>query len=571
MTVAYSYVRISTFEQSEGSGVERQLEKTRRYAEENGLILDTEMIDIGKSGFHGRHKKDGVFGEFIDLVKEGKIKRGSVLIVESLDRISREKVIVAAGQLLSLLGEGIDVVTLQDRMRYSSNATVGDLIVSLTIMSRAHEESAIKSDRVKAAIEKRKEMAVMGLKTFVQNGPSWIDQERLKDRTYRFTLNHRADVIRRIFDLYLDGYGLNKICQIFNAEKVKNLSRATLWKDNILFAVLRNEATIGTYQAGETSIKDYFPACITEDMFWRAQDELKKRSKPGRKGVRYTNLFQGLIVCHHCGNSVMTTRSGVKGMVHTYFACRTTSLGGECKREGKRKQINLKMVEKAVLDNVLVYHLDSNIGKKNTSSLVMEKELLVGSIEQSKKAVRNLMSSLELVDDEDDRVMLTNRITTLRKEERANQSRLEVIEGEIRSIESDLQDDVDINKEVRAEIAKWPNLGEAELYQSRQKINNILRKLITQVRIDIDAQEINVVLAGMIKWWNIDIEGKVLHTGDWSMLPFDILVKRAKEFFGKSVDVASMKSVYDRIEIARPDPKLWDGERNPDVFPSHLN
>lgn len=567
MTVAYSYVRISTFEQSEGSGVERQLEKTRQYAEENGLILDTEMVDIGKSGFHGRHKKDGVFGEFIDLVKEGKIKRGSVLVVESLDRLSREKVIVAAGQLLSLLGEGIDVVTLQDRMRYSSNATVGDLIVSLTIMSRAHEESAIKSDRVKAAIEKRREMAVLGVKTFVQNGPSWIDQERQKDRTYVFTLNHRADVIRRIFDLYLAGYGMNKICQIFNAEKVPNLSRAKLWKDNILFAILRNEATIGTYQVGETSIKDYFPACITEDMFWRTQDELKKRSKSGRKGVRYTNLFQGFVVCHHCGNPVMTTRSGVKGMVHTYFACRTTHLGGECARKGKRKQIKLSFVEKAVLDNVLVYHLDSTVGKKNTASLVLERDQLQDAVEQSKKAVSNLMKSLELVDDDDDRAMLTDRLKVLRREERANESRIDVLNGEIRSIESDLKDDIDVNKEVRAEIAKWPTLGETDLYQSRQRINNILRKLITQVRIDIDAQEINVVLAGMIKWWNIDLNGNVLVTGDWSVLPFDILVHRAKEFFGKSVDVAAMKSVYDRLEIERPDSKLWDGERKAKGIP----
>ena len=567
MTVAYSYVRISTFEQSEGSGVERQLEKTRQYAEENGLILDTEMVDIGKSGFHGRHKKDGVFGEFIDLVKEGKIKRGSVLIVESLDRLSREKVIVAAGQLLSLLGEGIDVVTLQDRMRYSSNATVGDLIVSLTIMSRAHEESAIKSDRVKAAIEKRKEMAVLGVKTFVQNGPSWIDQERQKDRTYVFTLNHRADVIRRIFDLYLDGYGLNKICQIFNSEKVPNLSRAKLWKDNILFAVLRNEATIGTYQAGDTSIKDYFPACVTEDMFWRAQDELKKRSKSGRKGVRYTNLFQGFVVCHHCGNNVMTTRSGTKGRVHTYFACRTAYLGGECPRKGKRKQIKLSLVENAVLDNVLVYHLDSTIGKKNTASLVLERDQLQDAVEQSKKAVSNLMKSLELVNDDDDHAMLTDRLKVLRREERANESRIDVLNGEIRSIESDLKDDIDVNKEVRAEIAKWPTLGETDLYQSRQRINNILRKLITQVRIDIDAQEINVVLAGMIKWWNIDLNGNVLVTGDWSALPFDILVHRAKEFFGKSVDVASMKSVYDRLEIERPDTKLWDGERKAKGIP----
>jgi DNA invertase Pin-like site-specific DNA recombinase len=44
MPRAYSYIRFSTPEQSKGDSLRRQLEKSKKYAEENGLILDSSLM-----------------------------------------------------------------------------------------------------------------------------------------------------------------------------------------------------------------------------------------------------------------------------------------------------------------------------------------------------------------------------------------------------------------------------------------------------------------------------------------------------------------------------------------------
>jgi DNA invertase Pin-like site-specific DNA recombinase len=91
----YSYIRFSTPEQLKGNSLLRQLELSKKYADENGLYLDESLTlkDLGLSAFSGEHRKRGELGIFLNMVKKGKIPNNSVLLVESLDRISREQVL----------------------------------------------------------------------------------------------------------------------------------------------------------------------------------------------------------------------------------------------------------------------------------------------------------------------------------------------------------------------------------------------------------------------------------------------------------------------------------------------
>lgn len=143
MAKAYSYTRISSARQTKGDGIRRQIDAARKYAEDNGLTLDEELTDIGLSGYHGHHISNGALGAFFDMIRNGKIPAGSVLIVESLDRLSREDIITAQGQLMTILGADIDVVTLIDNQRYSRGAGIGELVMSLVTMSRANEELSL--------------------------------------------------------------------------------------------------------------------------------------------------------------------------------------------------------------------------------------------------------------------------------------------------------------------------------------------------------------------------------------------------------------------------------------------
>lgn len=152
----YSYLRFSDAKQAAGASSERQQAYAKEWARKNGLTLDESlsMRDEGLSAYHQKHIKRGALGAFLQAVEEGKVPTGSVLVVEGLDRLSRAEPIVAQGQLAQIINAGITVVTASDSKAYSQEslkANPMDLVYSLLVMIRAHEESDTKSKRVRDA------------------------------------------------------------------------------------------------------------------------------------------------------------------------------------------------------------------------------------------------------------------------------------------------------------------------------------------------------------------------------------------------------------------------------------
>src|SRR5689334_14964183 len=103
---AYSYIRLSTLEQKKGDSERRQLEPSDAYIAKRKLrAIEVEELlrdigissfkDIGKSAFTGDHILTGAFGYFLKAVEDRRIKKGSYLLVEALDRLSRQEVNIA--------------------------------------------------------------------------------------------------------------------------------------------------------------------------------------------------------------------------------------------------------------------------------------------------------------------------------------------------------------------------------------------------------------------------------------------------------------------------------------------
>jgi DNA invertase Pin-like site-specific DNA recombinase len=116
MTDAYSYLRFSSSKQASGDSVRRQTKLAREYCETHGLTLRDEFTyqDLGVSAYKGDNAKTGHLADFLKAVERGQVKKGSYLLVESLDRISRAASHVAAGLLTDLVEADITVVTLLD-------------------------------------------------------------------------------------------------------------------------------------------------------------------------------------------------------------------------------------------------------------------------------------------------------------------------------------------------------------------------------------------------------------------------------------------------------------------------
>jgi DNA invertase Pin-like site-specific DNA recombinase len=107
LDIGYSYVRFSSPEQHKGDSLRRQTEAAAGWCARNGVTLDTSatLHDLGRSAFKGRHRKDdkAALAGFLKLVEQGKVARGSYLVIENLDRLSREHIQPALLLVLNLL------------------------------------------------------------------------------------------------------------------------------------------------------------------------------------------------------------------------------------------------------------------------------------------------------------------------------------------------------------------------------------------------------------------------------------------------------------------------------------
>src|SRR4051812_6180278 len=89
---AYSYLRFSTPDQMRGDSFRCQSTAAEEYALRYQLQLDTALTfqDLGISAFRGTNARNGALGAFLKAIDEGLVADGSVLLVESLDRVSRQ-------------------------------------------------------------------------------------------------------------------------------------------------------------------------------------------------------------------------------------------------------------------------------------------------------------------------------------------------------------------------------------------------------------------------------------------------------------------------------------------------
>ena len=116
------------------------------------------MRDIGLSAYSGANISEGALGKFIASIEQGSVASGSVLIVELLDRLSRQQTSKALLLLLRIVEKGITIATLIDGQTYSDSVDTYQLMMSLVIMQRAHDESLTKSDRLTAVWDRNEKM-----------------------------------------------------------------------------------------------------------------------------------------------------------------------------------------------------------------------------------------------------------------------------------------------------------------------------------------------------------------------------------------------------------------------------
>ncbi|HGM7319369.1 recombinase family protein [Stenotrophomonas sp.] len=349
MTLAYTYIRFSTPDQASGNSLDRQQLAIDEFVRTHNLTLapSSAFKDLGISGFRGANLRHGL-GEFIAEVDAGKVPRGSYLLMESLDRMSRQRVMESLTLLLSLIDKGIKVVTLGDAgARVLDKQTdLPTLFMTLSTMHRANDESEMKSMRVRAAWQAKRRHAA--IKPVSRRAPEWL---YFDDRESVFKpVPERVNTILKMFELADAGLGRGRIVKFLNTNGFPSFRSPTQgWQASSVSKLLKNRSLLGYYQPhcisydentgvkkrtpdGE-EIANYYPKVIDEGLFLRVSAKKYSPVAPlvGRQGKSLSNLFTGFIYCHRCGAPMSLANKGQGTKGGRYLVCSKARRGMNCK------------------------------------------------------------------------------------------------------------------------------------------------------------------------------------------------------------------------------------------------
>jgi DNA invertase Pin-like site-specific DNA recombinase len=330
---AYSYLRFSTDEQEEGDSTRRQIGLREGWLKRHPHVtLDTSQLfeDRGVSGFRGKHRKGKcALASFLDLVERGRVPHGSYLIVESLDRLTREEPEVAVPLILRLIEAGIKVVQLTPwESVYEKGQDMGRFIGMVAEAYRGHGESARKSGMLKERWDEKRRAAREERQALGASCPFWLEfvrkpgseGKRHVEGTY-VPVPEKVVAVVRVFQLSAEGLGALGIARRLNAEGVPAIGRGGAWLRTYVRKLLSNRSVLGEFQPmkdgkpdGE-AVPDFFPRAVPDDLWHKAHAAMRSRNNRGvgMGGKRSVHLFSGLLRCALDQCPLVTREHRVKG------------------------------------------------------------------------------------------------------------------------------------------------------------------------------------------------------------------------------------------------------------------
>ncbi len=327
----YPYVRFSSTRQEDGSTRTRQNELIDAFVSKHGLEVDRHLEDAGTSAYHGKNASaEGVLGRFLEEVRKGEIERGSYLLIENFDRLSRDKMVRSNKIFTDLLFSGIKIAILDRNKVYDAdNLDVGDWINAQVEFARANAESERKSFFSSKAWKYNREKMRDG-EIVTKKVPTWL---RVENNTFIID-EEKVERIRTLFKLSLSK-GLQEATKEYNQLFIDKIAihQAQYLLSNRKLIGEHSPQKIHYDENGKLLRKDegepipnYYPAVIDEELFLKVQSVIKSR-KPfsGRYSNQRYNIFRDLIHCQWCGGTIRYMNKGERD----YFIC-TNSMTGKC-------------------------------------------------------------------------------------------------------------------------------------------------------------------------------------------------------------------------------------------------
>lgn len=287
MKKAALYIRVSTDAQfEEGYSVDAQKEMLQSYCKSKGIKKYDFYID---GGFTGSNIERPEMHRMIEDVKRGGI---SHVIVYKLDRLSRSQ-----KDTLYLIEDVFnphqtDFVSLNENM--DTSTPIGRAMLGIMSAFAQLERETIR------------ERTRMGMKERVKSG-LWMGGGRVPfgyeyDRAKGILVpNQDAETVRKIYDLYLQGYSADRIAKMVG-----------LKYDRLAMQILTRKTNTGAICYNGEEYAGQHEAIVSLETYQKAMDMMKERSVKKAASSQY--LLTGLLYCGKCGAKMRYQKWGKYGV-----------------------------------------------------------------------------------------------------------------------------------------------------------------------------------------------------------------------------------------------------------------
>ena len=509
---AFSYVRFSSKKQADGASLERQLTGTRKYCEENNLILNETLTfrDLGISAYKGDNLQHGL-GDLLQACADGLIPKGSAIVVEALDRLTRQRPRVVSTLLGRFLDDyglevhltGIKKVLLPESQSAAEEGM--DLLYVTMLAIRASEEQETKAGRLSDAFGRKRLRVEKGealLETNDNKLPWWVvyneETEKLESPP------ERAKTVTEIFTWAADGVTSPEIARRLDAKGTPTWRpRANSWSPSrIRHMILSHgpegvlESTARSKALGQNFRKEgYYPVLVDADLATKAREAMAANSRYGRtnsvptpdQGERPHNLLRGLLMIEGHASRYDCRRNGTSGTWIGYY------YGYD---EVARK--NLGVVSSKLLEPTLIAGLreitvemlkpEVDVVDPAAAALAQAQRRLT----ETQKSLDNILAAIERGGELDS---LLKRMKVLEKEKVDLGEKVEVLERKVRSTKA-----IGSGK---TELSEMKSLLDADLSDNtvRNRLSQAIRRVVTRIDLSFttDRKTKGLAIHSMVK------------------------------------------------------------------------
>jgi len=317
--------------EGESNSILNQRRMLEKYAEDNGL---TPYESISDNGYSGTGWSRPGWERVMELIEAGKV---SALVVKNLDRMGRDHLRV--GLLLERFKEcNVRFVAISDGIDTISGDD--DFTPFRAILAEWYAKDC--SRKVKAVFQSKgnsgKPLNMQPVYGFIRDP---------NDKNQRLIDPEAAAIVRRIFQMTIEGFGPFQIARIFCTECIERPSyyfvrtgilpdskrcdhdRKYNWDGSAVIKIIKQPEYKGDMVNFKTSTpsykskryifnppekwivyENYFPAIVDRETWELAQKLRKTRRRPV---FGETNPLTGLLYCRDCG-AKMSNRRHIKNM-----------------------------------------------------------------------------------------------------------------------------------------------------------------------------------------------------------------------------------------------------------------